>query len=642
MEKNSHKLLSLNQIFQGKYFVIPDYQRGYSWEKQHREDLLDDLAQIEAGTFMHFTGTIVAALSENSKDHYEIVDGQQRLTTLVILISVLHQKIGDHDGMKNNFLYSGEEAGNTIYKLTLNRDLHDFYVEFIKYGKLKLAKETTKSKRNLREAYQQFEKWANKKKTPELKQYYNLITMQLGFIFYTPQNSREIGIMFEVINNRGKKLSELEKVKNYLVYLATKFDLKDLENTILNSWGTILSNLSSIGWHTNQNEDAFLKNCWIVFENPTKKISHHVYDNLKKSYPSEKAVENWEKLDDFVSFMVKASESIKDLYLNNESGVRLHISQHPNIASILPAYLAIDIKLEDGEEKNKCLSLLEKLNFRFYVTGIAKRSDSGQSDMFWFAHHFYNKFGEITYTEDEEDEEDEVINAEWMLNKMTYFIEDYANDTSFIRSLTLDKDESGHYINWQGLKYFLCCYEVELAEKKGRSFDIRQALSSRKTESKNDFYHREHIWAIKEYTLRNDSKKLDINKRRLGNFVLLKEVLNIRVSQKPVMDKIGMYRLDSKEDLNTRMLLELPKMWDDIYEQEATHWGRKTKNFHHSVIQQFIDHREQKLINFAITRWRVDELDRKAMEVTVDSFAEGNEVFRAVYDKEKEEVAFDD
>ncbi|MBK7570056.1 MAG: hypothetical protein IPI31_19785 [Bacteroidetes bacterium] len=52
----------------------------------------------------------------------------------------------------------------------------------------------------------------------------NVVTKRLGFIFYTPKYDKEIGIMFEVINNRGKELSELEKIKNYFIYYATIFD----------------------------------------------------------------------------------------------------------------------------------------------------------------------------------------------------------------------------------------------------------------------------------------------------------------------------------------------------------------------------------------------------------------------------------
>ena len=95
-----HELQSLDEIFgQGKrVFRIPDYQRGYSWEKQQRTDLLTDIEYlINSGyAYRHYTGTIVASMNkdetERRRDKYEIfdiVDGQQRLTSLILLLSVI-------------------------------------------------------------------------------------------------------------------------------------------------------------------------------------------------------------------------------------------------------------------------------------------------------------------------------------------------------------------------------------------------------------------------------------------------------------------------------------------------------------------------------------------------------------------------
>lgn len=80
-----YELLSLKDIFDSgnRRFRIPDYQRGYSWEKSQRKDLIEDIEYIIEGgyAYRHYTGTIVASRNEDLSDRdgiktYDIVDGQ--------------------------------------------------------------------------------------------------------------------------------------------------------------------------------------------------------------------------------------------------------------------------------------------------------------------------------------------------------------------------------------------------------------------------------------------------------------------------------------------------------------------------------------------------------------------------------------
>lgn len=137
------ELKSLNEIFgQGKrVFRIPDYQRGYSWEEQQRTDLLTDIEYlISSGyEYRHYTGTIVASLNEETGNRneqfevFDIVDGQQRLTSLTLLLSVIC-RLGKGSAAMNNreyeevfskFIQEGPE-GNTVRKLKLGKDQDNF------------------------------------------------------------------------------------------------------------------------------------------------------------------------------------------------------------------------------------------------------------------------------------------------------------------------------------------------------------------------------------------------------------------------------------------------------------------------------------------------------------------------------------
>ena len=88
-------VISLQQLFHQRIFHVPDYQRGYSWEPRHVQDFLEDLELLRPGRY-HYTGTVVlhvdAAQAQqmdqegNAYWPVHIVDGQQRLTTIVLAL----------------------------------------------------------------------------------------------------------------------------------------------------------------------------------------------------------------------------------------------------------------------------------------------------------------------------------------------------------------------------------------------------------------------------------------------------------------------------------------------------------------------------------------------------------------------------
>lgn len=71
-----NKLLTLQDIFKNRFFSIPDYQRGYSWEDKQVEAILSDIEHLMKSNYIHYTGTIVATRKNDTT--YDIVDGQQR------------------------------------------------------------------------------------------------------------------------------------------------------------------------------------------------------------------------------------------------------------------------------------------------------------------------------------------------------------------------------------------------------------------------------------------------------------------------------------------------------------------------------------------------------------------------------------
>lgn len=646
MDTKRFELNTLPEIFDkgSRYFIIPNYQRGYSWGKEQWSDLVTDIGYVITGQrkYTHYTGTLVAASSEEDENVFEVVDGQQRLTSFTLLLAALRDQLlspnakveqADKIAQKISdwFLFREEGIGTTKRIFRIGKDQDELYEELIKIGRTDNTNAKTKSDTNLIEAYSFFHKWLGEQ---DLVAVFEVVTEYFGFLFYAPKKTNEIGIMFEVINNRGKSLSELEKLKNYLIYFSDKNYTPDLKKYVENRWGDILRNLNEIEFTSNDEENSFLRNCWIVSEDTNKSKSYYVYDELKEKYPPD-VKDNYHQLHKFVSFVSTASQTYKKIFVRNfetnlvnsktEFRHLKRISYHSSTASVLPLILAIYEKLSDDQDSRiRLLELIEKLNFRYYVTGIANRSDSGQGRLFSIAHTFYNRFGE-------ENDEGITINADWMYKKLVRFIANRANDSSFIQYLTLDKDEAGDYYRWSGLNFFLASYEEDLRKKENeREWILDHLLKPREKAGYNSFFQREHIWASKDYSVIEDYDIKNVNKRRLGNFVLLKEGQNKGEGKKPVQKKVESYKnLGPKSD--TYMLPEIKDLYDEAVRYIREEKGRvnRTDKYWIDIYKKLFDLREQKLLRFALRRWHVEELKEKVLpeKLTIDSFTNWNEVY---------------
>jgi uncharacterized protein with ParB-like and HNH nuclease domain len=112
--------LSVAKLLDGRLFQIPDYQRAYSWQKRQRQDLFNDIEEAHRSGREHFMATIVAlarkkrVIAADELQVVEIVDGQQRITTIVILLKAVEKQ----------FLENGDES-----QARAKRDLGDLLVK---------------------------------------------------------------------------------------------------------------------------------------------------------------------------------------------------------------------------------------------------------------------------------------------------------------------------------------------------------------------------------------------------------------------------------------------------------------------------------------------------------------------------------
>lgn len=215
--------IKIKDFFNGRFFEIPKYQRGYAWEVQNIRDLFDDIIESIVSNSNHYIGTIVLSKSAEDDEKFYIVDGQQRTTTITLIISSLIKQLSDKDASYYDRFYLKEDERYRISPL--NRDQN--FLTSILEGTINVPQ--NKSQRFLKEAIQEinFKVAQIEDKLKFLKSVEKLEVME--FV----ENSEGDAIrIFQTVNDRGKPLSNMEKAKSLLIYFSNRYLDKSLDNAI--------------------------------------------------------------------------------------------------------------------------------------------------------------------------------------------------------------------------------------------------------------------------------------------------------------------------------------------------------------------------------------------------------------------------
>ena len=229
----NHKY-SIEEAFRECFYIVPDYQREYVWTDKEVHQLLEDIGeQIDAGTTReYFIGTVLVSPTEQ-KNHYEVIDGQQRLTTFFLLLCALkhlfqgepqRQMISglistsyvDSDGEVRTTLKLEpryESAGEVMAKLV---EL-DAEPQTVRAGIQSAGITSFGSLENLVNAYSTLYRYLkdNYDDTAKLKKYWGYLANNVVFIQISTDVSSALKI-FETINERGVGLNPMDLLKNLL------------------------------------------------------------------------------------------------------------------------------------------------------------------------------------------------------------------------------------------------------------------------------------------------------------------------------------------------------------------------------------------------------------------------------------------
>lgn len=311
---------SLTKIVAEKRFVIADYQRPYAWTEKQLKDLWIDLDLLGKGE--HYAGTLVVRRTEDPVQTttagedlgaFEVVDGQQRLTTITILLHRLRRRLDalgltDHEGVVEAVaqlrrLVSVTVQGATRPRLTLSADLDLFWRDHM-IGDLPPAKAPLAAEARLLFAVRYFdarldELMVDGDATQTAERLLDLrrrITSGLKLLVYEVGSTAEVGLIFESLNDRGRPLTSLEKIKNYLLYLASQLDEPrriNLANRINQRWSEIFHNLADASPDV---EDRLLRAHWLATQNPDRR-SWRQSDSVKALFPRTKYVPGSQRIE---------------------------------------------------------------------------------------------------------------------------------------------------------------------------------------------------------------------------------------------------------------------------------------------------------------------------------------------------------
>ena len=618
---------------------IPDYQRAYDWREEQRLDLFRDLERLadfsRTARFDessgHFCGTVICTPSSNPGDglRYDVVDGQQRLTTLVLLHSCLARATGS-----DPFVVSGDNALFRPQSVDA-----DFFTGIAKANR-RDAPDSSGQKR-YREAADEIGTWmsglGHGTAVDEMRV---LVEDRLQFIFFVLPDGNEASKVFETINNRGKPLTQMDLVKNHLIYMQS---VHGWDGSVEATWSDIQKETAATRFRGDEDVDTVLRAAvTAMFHHNQRKRGETDYRIIKREVQDREHGVRFERFLAFLKVSFRTFRRLRDSFetrRNDPVATQLtYLNQHPSISGVLPLIFARQFWRGD-ESGADVLEAVEKANFRLYgLMNASKKSNSYHVPLHGLAHEYFGKHCEARHAPTSGRTNPD---ASALIDSLTAVVAANHKDGfgQIVKALTLDDDDPADFHRWGALRYFLARWEDDML--KNQSFAYGQLANEMGECHSNDYLAREHIHPGSTTGPLADYKD-GLLLRRLGNFMLLPQGVNVGLSNDTVDVKCEALPGHSR----TNSLLVQNKMLKDFVESAATFrdaleradsadFGRERKyRFHKSDIETngdvaaaktLCDLREEEMVRFALRAWRMpgERLGEQAGEQFLGMFSFG-------------------
>ncbi len=217
MEAKAMKLLKFIKDNQKNQLVIPIYQRVYSWEKEQCKQLWDDIVKTGGNDQMngHFIGSILYVLDgiTHSGNALLIIDGQQRLTTITLLLTALRDHWSDkRKEIEDGYLINSGKDGDKKFRLILSESDKDTLLSLIDKNRRKPSEPSLK----IMENFKLFEGWIHKN-TDKLETIFKGLEKLMIVYIALKKEKYDPQLIFESMNSKGMELAQTDLIRNYIV-----------------------------------------------------------------------------------------------------------------------------------------------------------------------------------------------------------------------------------------------------------------------------------------------------------------------------------------------------------------------------------------------------------------------------------------
>ena len=303
---------SVNELFSvSKKYHVPRFQREYSWEKEELTEFWNDItSQLKIVNKKivnneYFIGCIVL-IGEDAKTDYLIVDGQQRLTTLTILLKAIINKLdalGDANAAQalyGNVIEGKDNDGKNFFRLLNETPKPYFQTEIQHFPIKKINQATTDEEKLLEDAYLYFNKQlnnftlANIKPLEAVKNLRDQILNYVKFILVTAKSEEDAYTIFETLNARGIGLTSVDLIKTWIFKNYTQTHPDDTAKT---TWADIKDEISG-----SADLETFFRHFW---------NSKYSFTSNARLYKSFNKVINAGGINDPKTFLSEIKEASK-------------------------------------------------------------------------------------------------------------------------------------------------------------------------------------------------------------------------------------------------------------------------------------------------------------------------------------------
>lgn len=219
MQNIEGKIEPIGKLFSSDFFfTVPDYQRPFAWEESNFQDLIDDLDEARNGQ-QYFLGTLVLH-KRGGKNNYDIVDGQQRITSLLILLACLRDMINDPNfkkGLQDKIVQEQNKVDGIPELPRVTSKDRAIFRELVLEQNGTLTKKKQEDLAEPETRYLQailiFRKTLSKYDQTELEKFVQFINQHCNIIYIATTTFDDAFKLFTIVNDRGRQLRRIDILK---------------------------------------------------------------------------------------------------------------------------------------------------------------------------------------------------------------------------------------------------------------------------------------------------------------------------------------------------------------------------------------------------------------------------------------------